>query len=240
MMRILFIAFASLLGILSAGAQSKTTLLQRINEIKSQTDVYFWDQYTHPNADTAKVYAAKRLLVDINLNRPEQERVTVDEVLPCASFISMDRGKLKQVFAYIKQDVAMQLRKGMSAPQPIVTPMSDETGTQRINVEKPLVKTFVPDAFTQRIVATRRFLDVYNLLKSFQADGRILQFGKLKDIEDYSSLDLILFDMQSGELVTMLSAADRNGKRINMVSGVEDSLDNYPPKMTAVIWYIKK
>ena len=72
------------------------------------------------------------------------------------------------------------------------------------------------------------------------AQGQILQFGKLKDVEDYSSFDLILFDMQSQQIITMLSPVTISGSRTNVVNGSEDSLDNYPTNMTAVIWYIKK
>ena len=72
-----------------------------------------------------------------------------------------------------------------------------------------------------------------------QGNGQILQFGKLKDVEDYSSFDLILFDMKSQDIVTLLSAENGNGTRTNMLDGSSDSLDNYPKDMTAVIWYIK-
>ena len=73
-----------------------------------------------------------------------------------------------------------------------------------------------------------------------KSQGEILQFGKLKEIEDYSSLDLILFDMQSQKIISMLSSATESGTRTNLVNGTMDSLDNYPTSMTAVIWYIKK
>jgi hypothetical protein len=87
---------------------------------------------------------------------------------------------------------------------------------------------------------TEDFTNVYKLLKSLQSQGKILQFGKLRDVEDYSTLDLILFDIQSQKIVTMLSPVTVSGMRTNVVNGMEDSLDNYPTKMTAVIWYIKK
>ena len=87
---------------------------------------------------------------------------------------------------------------------------------------------------------TENFIDVYKLLKYMKSQGEILQFGKLKDIEDYSSLDLILFDMQSQKIISMLSSATETGTRTNLVNGTTDSLDNYPTSMTAVIWYIKK
>ena len=87
---------------------------------------------------------------------------------------------------------------------------------------------------------TENFIDVYKLLKYMKSQGEILQFGKLKEIEDYSSLDLILFDMQSQKIISMLSSATESGTRTNLVNGTMDSLDNYPTSMTAVIWYIKK
>jgi hypothetical protein len=46
--------------------------------------------------------------------------------------------------------------------------------------------------------------------------------------------------MQSQEVITMLSPVTTGNIRINVVNGGEDSLDNYPTEMTAVIWYIKK
>ena len=103
----------------------------------------------------------------------------------------------------------------------------------------PAQRSFVPDAFVQRVMETKNFMDVYKLLKSLQAQGQILQFGKLKDVQEYNSLDLILFDMQSQQIITMLSPVTASGYRTNVVNGSEDSLDNYPTNMTAVIWYKK-
>ena len=236
---ILFLAIMT--GFSFACAQSRTTLLQHINDIKNQTDVYFWNQYTCPDADSAKVNATRRLLIDVNLNRSEQDKVTIQELMARTGYINMDRGNLKQCFAYIKRDEAALLKSGMptapavSQPAP-VAPASTYTPPV---AERPAARAFIPEAFVQRVMATRYFLDVYKLLKDLKAEGQILQFGKLRDVEDYSSFELILFDMQSQEVITMLSPANKAGKRTNMVNGTEDSLDNYPMSMTAVIWYIK-
>ena len=70
--------------------------------------------------------------------------------------------------------------------------------------------------------------------------GQVLQFGKLKDVDDYTSFDLILFDMNSQEIISILSAENTAGTRTNMILGTPDYLSNYPQNMTAVIWYIKK
>ena len=206
----------SIIFVLTTNAQNKTMLVQRINEIKNQNDIYFGDQYTHPDADTAKYNAIKRLLLDVNNKRNENDQLSVEEIMPNISSIPID----------IKKTDA-ELIKGASTPVIAVAP-------------KPILpKSFVPDAFVQRIMETKSFMNVYKLLQSLQAQGQILQFGKLRDVKDYSSLDLILFDMQSQEIVTMLSPVTASGNRTNVVNGSEDSLDNYPTNMTAVIWYIR-
>ena len=223
----------------SACAQSKNTLLQRINEIKSQNDIYFWDQYTHPDADTAKVNATKRVLLDVNNNRGEMAPLSVEEVMPHVKYITIDRGNLKQFFVYIKKSDAIAIGGGSASLTVANTPVGG-VPVNTPNVSPSAQRSFVPDAFVQRIMGTKYFLSVYKLLKSLQSQGQILQFGKLKDVEDYSSLDLILFDMQSQQILTMLSSVTASGNRTNVVTGEEDSLDNYPTNMTAVIWYIKK
>ena len=220
-------------------AQNKTTLLQRMNEIKSQNDIYFWGQYTHPNADTAKIGATKRLLLEVNLNRSDEAQVMVDEIIPHASYINIDRGNLKQIFVYIKKTDAIAIGSKKSNTEPAIISNS-KIAVYEQPATSPVRRTFVPDAFVQRVMETKDFINVYKLLKSLQAQGQILQFGKLKDVGDYNSLDLILFDMQSQQVITMLSPVTASGQRTNVVDGTDDSLDNYPTNMTAVIWYIKK
>lgn len=241
MNRIAISIVSAIICILPVGAQNRTTLVQRINEIKSQSDVYFWNQYTHPNADTAKYNAAKQLLLDVNINRSEDRQLTVEAFLPYAKFVNIDRGNLKQYFAYIKIEEAAAISGG-TALQPMAARPVNSTSVETMSpaISPQSQKAFVPDAFVQRIMETKDFMNVYKLLKSLQAQGQILQFGKLRDVEDYSSLDIILFDIQSQQIITMLSPVMASGSRMNVVDGSEDSLDNYPTNMTAVIWYIKK
>lgn len=236
MSRIVISIVTAIFCVTSVVAQNKNTLLQRINEIKSQREVYFWDQYTHPDADTAKIGATKRLLLDVNSNRNDDAQLSVEEVMPHASYINIDRGNLKQYFVYIKKTDAIAIGGGSATLPATVVGVPVNTPTVTPSSQRP----FVPDVFVQRIMETKYFVNVYKLLKALQSQGQILQFGKLKDVEDYSSLDLILFDMQSQQIITMLSPVTASGSRTNVVNGSEDSLDNYPTNMTAVIWYIKK
>lgn len=236
MRKIIIAIFAIMASIHSINAQNKTTLVQRINEIKSQNDIYFWDQYTHPDADTAKINATKRLLLEVNGNRNEDAQLSVEGVMPYANYVAIDRGNLKQYFVYIKKTDAAAIGSVAQSAPIADAPAIVESQT----ITSPPQKAFVPDAFVQRIMETNDFVNVYKLLKSMQSQGQVLQFGKLKDVEDYSSLDLILFDMQSQKIITMLSPVTASGNRTNVVDGSEDSLSNYPTDMTAVIWYIKK
>lgn len=256
MRKIIIAAIFICVGIIQVVAQNKSILLNRINEVKAQTDTYFWDQYTHPDADTAKINATKRLLLDVNLYREGKSELSVEEIMPYVSYVILNRGNLKQQFAYIEKQRAATIGEGAVpvlqevnsqpqskhenntvAAQPIPQPVPESA--KSTNASVPVQKKYVPDAFIQRIVEAKMFMNVYKLLKSLQNQGQILQFGKLKDVEDYSSFELILFDMSSQELISILSPITSSGDRINMIDGTQDSLDNYPTNMTAVIWYIK-
>lgn len=230
MNKVILIVIAITFCSLSSKGQDKRSLLERVNEIKAQTDEYLWDQYTCPNADSSRVEAAKRLLLHVKDYHSSPDQLTVDDILPKTKYINIDRGYLKQSFVYIKKSDAIAIG-GVTNKQ------SEEVSNNPVITDE---KQFVPDAFVQRIMEVKTFQNVYKVLKSMQAQGQVLQYGKLRDVEDYSSFDLILFDMQSQEVITLLSPVTQSGNRINMVNGAEDSLDNYPTNMTAVIWYIKK
>lgn len=244
----------AMIGLVPVCAQNKSTLLQQINEIKSQNELYYWDQYTCPNADSSKYNATKRMLLEINENLSDGQKMSVEQAMPHTKYINIDRGYLKQCFAYMKKsDLAnlTNLTNGgvVSTPVIVSAPTNNTTVTVGVPVNTapaispvmlPTPRQFVPEAFVTRIMETKYFMDVYKLLKSLQAQGQVLQFGSLKDVDDYSSLDLILFDLKSQEVVTLLSPVTPSGNRINLVEGSEDSLRDYPTEMLAVIWYIKK
>lgn len=249
MRRILILVLATINSLLYVSAQNKASIVQRINEIKSQSDIYLWDQFTHTNVETAKVGSAKRLVLHIETYIENEFPFTVEDLINKASFINIDRGNLKQAFAYIKktdvdkwfypQKNGLEINQNKDKPV-VETPVEEQTVKDTaIPIAANGKKNFVADAFVDRLMQTKTFINVYKLLKSLQAQGEILQFGKLRDVEDYSSFDLILFDMNSQEIITVLSGTNASGNRINMVNGEDDSLDNYPQNMTAVIWYIK-
>ncbi len=250
MRRIVFIILCMFWGcaILSAQNRSNQSLVSLINSIKSQSDQYFWDQYTHPNADTARTGALKRLILFIEAELDDKEQFTVEEIARYAEVISINRGSLKQCFAYIEKKTALDIKKGVTPQKRIVSTIDNSnqqsvpeqsSNTIPVEVSRPPEK-FVADAFTLRLFEAKTFSNVYKLLTSMTSTGQVLQFGKLKDVEDYTSFDLILFDMSSQEIISILSAEDSSGTRTNMIFGTPDSLSNYPQSMTAVIWFIKK
>ena len=237
---------------LSAQTGRNQSLVSLINSIKSQSDLYFWDQYTHPNADTAKVGAIKRLKLCIEAEVSEAEYSAVADIDPYVECVSIDRGSLKQNFAYIEKKTVHEVlsgkipHKGEAAGDggkgAGATGVSGG-GAQNTTESEPrptIQEKFVPDAFTLRLFEAKTFSNVYKLLKSMTSTGQVLQFGKLKDVDDYTSFDLILFDMNSQEVISILSAENTSGARTNMILGTPDSLNNYPQSMTAVIWFIKR
>lgn len=206
--------------------RGQNQILQKINDIKSQSNLYFWSQYAHPNADTARINATRWLLIEINGKRSEDEEIPLEDVAGKIKHIKMERGGVIRDFAYIaKADIGNVSETGISDSQSKVVNFVQDK--------------FVPELFVQKIIEQNSFQAVYNYLKGQKAEGTILQFGALKDIDDYSSLDLILFDLNSKCVISILSGTTSGGGRINMMTGMPDSLENYPEEMTAVIWYIK-
>lgn len=235
---------------LSAQTGRNQSYVSLINSIKSQSDLYFWDQYTHPNADTATVGAIKRLKLCIEAEVSEAEYSAIDGIDPYVKNVPIDRGSLKQIFVYIEKKKVRNILSGnmpqkgeasgdggKGAGATGVSEGGEETTT---GLKIPPVGLFVPDAFTLRLFEAKTFSNVYKLLKSMTSTGQVLQFGKLKDVDDYTSFDLILFDMNSQEVISILSAENTSGARTNMILGTPDSLNNYPQGMTAVIWFIKR
>lgn len=234
-----------------AVAHGQKPILDKINEIKAQTDIYMWDEYTHPNPDTAKINAARWMLIEVNLNR--EYKYSVEDVLPYMKYIQMKRGNLTRAFAYMKRS-DLPSAPSMGRSSNYASPLQqDDTGVQ-ITYEQPsytaqqlsseyqsapAVSFSQPDAFVREILQHKQFMEVYDFLKHERIEGRLAQYGALKDVEDYSSMNLILFDMQSREAISVLSGETSKNKRINLITGAEDSLDNYPQDMLLVIWYIK-
>ena len=226
-------------------AYGQNGLLQKINDIKKQNDVYYWAQYAHPVEDTAFVNATKWLLDEVNLLFDEQNRMSVKDITPLVKRIKIDAGTKIRAFVYVKKTdipeggrMAGETIRGDeevtsgSTPTPAENPMPAMTHT-------PAVKTFVPDVFVQNIMERKDIYQVYQFLKEQKSQGTVLQFGALKDIEDYNSLELILFDMQSKEVISVLSPVVSGNNRTNLMTGTTDSLDNYPEDMILAIWYIK-
>lgn len=222
------------------------TILEKINAIKSQGDLYLYSEYTHPDGDMAVENASKWLLNQVNDGQDGPE--TLEGLKPYVKNIKMNRGNLIRAFVYVKKtDLPLLYGKRQN-----VTKVNNEENNLNAIFEQqsipqtvpqsapqPTQITFVPDIFIQQIQQQKTFMNVYKFLTSEKQQGRVLQFGSLKDVEDYSSFDLILFDLNSQEIVTVLSAVTQGNKRINQTNGTVDYLENYPEDMVAVIWYIK-
>lgn len=214
-------------------AQGQDDVLSQFNEIKSHSDLYYWNEYSHTEADTATINSARWVLIEINCALPEGGELTMDDIMPKLKCITRKRGSKTHALSYIrKADVS-----GIS--DILATTREDSPAKEEQTRRDGEGRAFVPDVFVQSIARQKDFMKVYQYLKEQKSGGRVLQFGPLKDVEDYGSLDLILFDMESKEIVAMLSPESKDGTRTNQLNGNADSLSNYPEDMLLVIWYIK-
>lgn len=221
-------------------AHGQNSIMQKVNDIKKQNDVYYWAQYAHPVEDTAFVNATKWLLDEINIPFDDQSKIPLETIMPLVKRIKIDAGTKIRAFVYIKKaDVPMS--GGLSQPIAADNNISPsvESPVTPAPLPAPVSKTFVPDVFVQNIIGRKDIYQVFQFLKEQKNQGIVLQFGALKDVEDYSSLELVLFDMQSKEVISVLSPIVSGNTRTNLMTGTPDSLDNYPEDMILAIWYIK-
>ena len=86
--KVMAILLLHILAVLPSQAQ---TPVEKMNEIKMSTG-YIWDEYTHPDADTATVGAMRRLLLYIEV--PSGQALDVEDIKPSTKFIKIKRSIL--------------------------------------------------------------------------------------------------------------------------------------------------
>ena len=227
-------------------ATGQNTILQKINAIKSQSGIYYWNQYAHPNADTARINVSRWLLIEINTGREEANELLLEDILPHVKFFPIKRGDAYRMFGYINKELVASISPGGQISRSFLSSGTNDQSIddrQEINNNFNAIsvqsKKFVPDAFVKRVLWQKTFTNVYNFLKEQKLEKQIQKFGPLKAVDDYSGLNLILFDITSQEVVSMLSGITSGNTRTNLITGSSDSLENYPEDMLLVIWYIK-
>lgn len=229
-------------------AQSGNPVLDQINAIKEQSDLYFWEEYNHPDPDTASVRARRWLLLHVNVDRTPE--LTVDHLKGRAKDIKMSRVRggqqIYRIFTYVKKsdldDIDSQSSLQQSAmPDPTLSSSTTPTAAPPTALAPmaTMPREFVPEAFVQKVMQLEDFKTIMRYLRTLKADGQMLSFGPLKDVEDYSSLNLILFDLQTQKVITLFSPVIYGTDRVDLTTGAKDSLDDYPEDKIAVVWYIK-
>lgn len=228
MKTIILSALALAVCVLPICAQQKSEQLKKMNEIKAQEADYLWSQYLHSDADSAHAGAAQWLLISVNTRLAKE--IPADDVMRKINYIDIERGTRTQCFAYVRKSDLTNI-DAIPYSEPSIKPAAHTTRTVHAAAHT--------DKFLQDILKKKDFYAVYDYLSQLKQGGKILQFGALKDVDDYSSFDLILFDKQSHEVITILSQAKPDGTRTNLMVGKDDRLDNYPTEMMLAIWYIK-
>ena len=240
-------------------ALAQSSILQRVNEIK-QDELYYWQECSHLIADTAFQRATGYLLLEANQDMAQT--LSQQQIAPYVQHIKIMRGEKTRMFVYMLKSDARGIAAGQAPPPPVTAewvaaqpaattyapatppnstpPAGGPQGVSHRREAEGRPQRYVPDEFVLNILDYKGFRAVYNYLEGMKRRHRVLQFGALRDIEEYASLDIILFDRQSQQVVTILSGQRPDGMRTNLVTGADDSLDNYPEEMALAIWYIRK
>ena len=286
MKRSIITILAAMQMIATVMAQSNTQ--SKINDIIQQSAIYYWERYTHTDAQKAEQNASRWLMHQVNSKIEESEKLPIEVVQPYMEYYFVKFDKRITCFAYVSKATADSLRKSMEAvpmarhieetptvsvintmpvpsvmgssvqsvivssvsatPAPSAPSVSTDDSVSVTTIVPVAVPTAVPatpqahkpvapDAFAKSIMEQKNFRSVYIFLREQKQKMIIQSFGSLKEVDDYSKLDLILIDRESLEIQCVLSAEDANGLRTNLISGASDSLNNYSDDTVSAIWY---
>ena len=203
------------------------TPLERMNSIKA-SDEYYWDEYTHPSADTATVGAVQRLLLYVDV--PEGKTLTENDILPSVKFIKMRRTKLTRVFAYVKKkDIGSIINASK-------TESKEDENSMEAN-DKNVKHEFALLPIAKELMEKSDFYAAYKYLESQCENENILGYGPMKDAVDIEKLYLAIFDKHTQHIVCVLSPVLIGENRTNLVSGANDTLSRYEDGKHIAIWF---
>lgn len=219
-----------LIAMATAVTAQRQSPLELMNSIKASND-YLWEEYTHPQADSAALFVLERLLLG---DFPDSCTITVEQLRPHTKTIRINRGKLTRVFAYIAKKDARQL---VHATQQQATAVTTDNPQTPMAKPEPTPPPFVADPLARVLMEKTSLTAVYNHLTTLRQQGDIGGCGPMKSTTQPARCRLAIFSRDSQTIVCVLSAEDAQGCRINLVTGQKDSFDHYEDGQHLAIWY---
>lgn len=218
MKKIVICLLAGLWFLQPAKAQS---LVKKINDIKLEEEVYYWDEYTHPSADTAYVKACEWLVNQVD-TFPEK-KFQVADFKPYIKDIKVLRGQLTLAFVYLKKSDAQAVIEGKPA---VEEPVRRE--------EVPAIDTPVPPRerptlhpVVKSVMSMKEAKDVFTLLQEQMKSGQVGWVGSTSKSEKLDDCHIVIFDGNTIAPLCVLSPVIDGDQRTNLTTGQPDDMDNY-------------
>lgn len=119
-----------------------------------------------------------------------------------------------------------------AAPAAVSAPT--QPTVKSVSAPKP---AFAPMPLALEIMQQPDFFAVYEHIQKLQEEGRIIEFGPLKDVTEILTRHVVIFDKQTKHVACVLSPALIGDNRTNLINGNNDILDNYEDGRYIAIWF---
>lgn len=223
----------------TAASLNAQDVLEQINEIKLNPQ-YAYGEATHEHEDSAFTAAVYDLIV--NLENKLKQEVNEKIIEKKAKKLSRTRGSKVRVLAYLRMDeinTAPQVSLTPDNTTQQARPQNQQTSsmTESVNTSQVMppatnpAKQAIIASLVTDLMATEDIQSAVNILDTRKRDGSISAWTPYSKTKQPEEMHLLIFDKQYNIPVTVLSPQKANGKRDNLITNKEDSLDNYKEKL---------
>lgn len=194
-------------------------IIKKVNDIKMSDD-YMWEQYAHPDADSALVKAIEWFTKDVNCS--EGVELSSKDISPHIKHIFLRGSELIRAFVYMKKADIKNIVNGLLS-------------VRNPNMAGNETNVWHPDSLTLSLMAQKDIYAVRDYFENAILQGDIVRYGSPKATGSMNNLHLILFSHDNLAPNCVLSPVIEGMQRRNLLNGQKDSLDNY--HRCYAIWY---
>lgn len=230
-------------------AQTTTqNAIQEINQIKRNSDVYYFAEATAQTWEEALENAKTLLSAQIEMwAKTEQSGNPVETYIARASEhlfeIKATRGQLFRAFVYVKksevlalssnEDVLVVPIKGEESPSvTLVTPVQEEKEEEK--EEEPTIQVEIRElsAFEKEILSVSSFSKISDFIRTLQSSNKISKMGKYSDMPQDEECYLFVYNPQ-GEIPAYMHKTTKG--YFNLKTKTQDDIKNY--KGCGALWF---
>ena len=203
----------------------------RINEVKKNLDYIYATGTSMNSAEEAGDNARELLALEIDMwlkeNGKNDYAGYIAKAIREVSEIKTQRGKLIQVFVYVKKDDILSYKKDEEI---IAVTLMDDSSTPTNHFPSPSFKLKQAE---KDILSVENLSMINKYLADGVREGRVTAYGKYDgEVAMESVVYLFLID-KDGDVIAVLK---KDGNyMVNLITGREDAISNYGK--CGVIWF---